>query len=135
MSAFLCELFPFDRRCHSLACSYCGARATLFARLNHETAVALPHASISTTPKAPQVSAAAADFDIAQINAASLGCECVFVTSDLKRAARLAEHALRRYPNNAEALFVRMEVATIESSMPSMLDAVISLCEAGEQSP
>ena len=105
------------------------------ARLNHETAVALPHASISTTPKAPQVSRPPRTSTLPESTLARSAANALFVTSDLKRAARLAEQALRRNPNNAEALFVRMEVATIESSTASMLDAAIRLCEAGEQSP
>jgi tetratricopeptide (TPR) repeat protein len=59
----------------------------------------------------------------------------LFVRSDLERARALAAQALRRNPKDAEALFVRMEVAAMEADTATLLDGAIRLCEVGEASP
>jgi tetratricopeptide (TPR) repeat protein len=105
------------------------------ARLNHETAVALPHPTVSTTSKTPQYSRPPRASALADSPLARSAATALFVSSDSKRAARLAERVLRRNPNNAEALFVRMEIAAMQSDTATMLDAAVRLCEVGEQSP
>ncbi len=113
----------------------CSAQEQTVARLNHDAAVALPHASISTTSKTPQYSHSARASALPDSSIARAAANALFVTSDLNRAARLSEQVLRREPKNAEALFVRMEVAAIEGDTATMLDSALRLCEAGEQSP
>jgi tetratricopeptide (TPR) repeat protein len=111
------------------------AQEQTLARLNHEAAVTLPHASISTTSKTPQYSHPARLSALPDSALARSAANALFVDSDLNRAGRLAEQVLRHSPKNAEALFVRMEVAAMQADTATMLDAAIRLCEVGEQSP
>ena len=111
------------------------AQEQTVARLNHESVVSLPSPSISTSSKTPQVSPSAEASALPDSTLARSAASALFVQSDSKRAGRLAEQALRRNPNNAEALFVRMEGAAMETNTAVMLGAAVRLCDAGEQSP
>ena len=55
----------------------------------------------------------------------------LFAKSDLQRAHLLSEKALRRDSLDAEALFVRMELAAMQGDDATALDAAVRLCEAG----
>ncbi|HTV65527.1 MAG TPA: hypothetical protein VMD98_07985, partial [Bryocella sp.] len=59
----------------------------------------------------------------------------LFVKSDLTRARALADSALRHDPQDAEALFVRMESAKLETDYATTLDAAVRLCEVGAYAP
>src|SRR5579863_2979774 len=60
-----------------------------------------------------------------------VAANALFARSDLQRARMLSERALRHDAQDAEALFVRMELATIEAEESTALDAAVRLCEAG----
>ena len=111
------------------------AQEQTVARLNHETVVSLPNPSISTPLKPPQVARPARASALPESTLARSAASALFVASDLTRATRMAEQALRRNPGNAEALFVRMEVAALQHDTTTMLDAAIRLCEVGQDSP
>lgn len=96
------------------------------ARLSPES-----HADITRTeiPRSPQP---AANFVALRDSAVSrAAADALFATSDLQRARTLADKALRRDAGDAEALFVRMELAALEADDVATLDAAMRLCEAG----
>jgi len=111
------------------------AQEQTLARLNHEAVATLPNASIITSSKAPQHSPPARTSALPDSALARTAANALFVASDLNRAARLSDQVLQRSPKNAEALFVRMEVAALRGDTATTLDAAIRLCETGEQSP
>ncbi len=61
--------------------------------------------------------------------------DALFVKSDEQRARVLAERALRRDAQDAEALFVRMELAALDADYATALDSALRLCEAGAYAP
>ena len=111
------------------------AQETTLARLSHESTSDLPHTSISDTWNAPRTSHPARLAVLPETVISRSAANALFVRSDLDRAQTLAAQALHRNAKDAEALFVRMEVAGMEADPVTMLDAAIRLCEAGEASP
>jgi len=61
--------------------------------------------------------------------------EALFAKSDLHRARALANVALRHNADDAEALFVRMELAGIDNDYAATLEAALRLCEVGVSAP
>ncbi len=111
------------------------AQETTLARLSHESSSDLPHTSIGNTwsaPRTPHSGRSAAPPETVLSRSAA---NALFVRSDLERARTLAAQTLRRNPKDAEALFVRMEVAAMEVDVATTLDAAIRLCEVGEVAP
>ena len=111
------------------------AQETTLARLSHESSSDLPHTSISNTWNAPHTSHHGRLAVLPETVISRSAANALFVRSDLDRAQTLAAQALHRNAKDAEALFVRMEVAGMEADTLAMLDAAIRLCEAGEASP
>lgn len=111
------------------------AQETTLARLSHESSSELPHTSISSTWSAPHVPHPGRRAVLPESVISRSAANALFVRSDLDHARTLSARALRRNPKDAEALFVRMEVAAMEVDTLTMLDAAIRLCQAGETSP
>lgn len=105
---------------------------TTLARLNHESAVALPHTSITSTWKAPHSNTPAHHPSTSPSTLSRTAANALFAGSNLDRAGALSALALRRDPKDVEALFVRMEIAGMELDTATLLDSAIRLCEQGE---
>jgi hypothetical protein len=86
----------------------------------------------STEPHVPHTASYGAPRDSATSRHAA---HELFVTGDLVRARQLAARALRGNPQDAEALFVRMELAAIDDDRAAGLDSAVRLCEAGAGTP
>lgn len=108
------------------------SQAQTLARLAHEATPDLPHSSgtiwTGTGPHRPGVTRGA---PLPESALSRVAARALFVDSDLDRARLLAAWALRRDPQDAEALFVRMEAAGMEADDAIMLDAATRLCELG----
>src|SRR5271157_3209392 len=63
--------------------------------------------------------------------ASRAAADALFANSDLRRARLLTDKALFRDVGDAEALFVRMELAALEGDQATALYAAVSLCEVG----
>ena len=109
------------------------AQEPSLARLNHEADSDIPRASIVTTWSAPRSTQPRRSSALPESAIARPAAQAFFVDSDLERARALALEVLRRDPNNAEALFVRMEVAAMEADSGVLLDTAIHLCEVGRE--
>ena len=59
----------------------------------------------------------------------------LFVDSNVPRARQLLAEALRRNPQDAEALFLRMEIAGIGGDPARVLQSAVRLCELGAGAP
>ena len=95
------------------------------ARLNHEV-------SVDTSRTDAGLSAPHGGSAKLHDSATSRGAaEALFVHSDLKRARVLAERALRHDAQDAEALFVLMELSAISADELTELDSAVRLSEAG----
>jgi tetratricopeptide (TPR) repeat protein len=115
--------------------SAASAQETTLARLTHESSAELPHTSIDNAWRSPRTPRPGRSAMLPETVISRSAANALFVRSDLDRARTLAAQALRRNPKDAEALFIRMEVAAMEVDAATMLDAAIRLCEAGEASP
>jgi len=96
------------------------------ARLSRENRSEVAHVDLPGNTRA--VSSGVALHDSATSHAAG---NALFAKSDLQRARLLSDRALRRDPQDAEALFVRMELAGMQADKAAALDAAVRLCEAG----
>ena len=99
------------------------------ARLSHEVSVDTPRTDAGIS--APHGGSAKLHDSATSRGAA----EALFVRSDLKRARVLAERALRHDAQDAEALFVRMELSAITADELTELDSAVRLAEAGAYAP
>jgi len=61
--------------------------------------------------------------------------DALFARSDLQHARALVNVALRRNADDAEALFVGMELAGIDNDYAATLEAALRLCEVGVSAP
>ncbi len=96
------------------------------ARLSPES-----HADITRT-EIPHSTQPAETFVALRDSATSrAAADALFTKSDLQRARVLSDKALRRDAGDAEALFVRMELAAIEADDTTTLDQALRLCEVG----
>jgi tetratricopeptide (TPR) repeat protein len=109
------------------------AQEPSLARLNHEADADIPRASIVTTWSAPRSTPPRRALVLPESAIARPAAQALFVDSDLERARALALEVLRRDPNNAEALFLRMEVAAMAADNGVLLDTAVHLCEAGRE--
>jgi len=100
------------------------------ARLSRETRADVPHGDSINSGRASAGEASLRDSALSRAAA-----ETLFAKSDLQRANLLSERALRRDHQDAEALFVRMEVAGQEADYATALDAAVQLCEVGALAP
>ena len=109
-------------------------QAQTLARLAHETTPDLPR---STTPPAirPQQNRAIADAPLASSALSRKAARALFVDSNLDRARLLSTQAVRSNPQAAEALFVRMEVAAMDSDPVRAVQLAMRLCEVGVGAP
>ncbi len=105
-------------------------QAQTLARLAHDTT---PDISRSTTTvrTSPPTTPAAHFVVLRESPLARLAARALFAESNLDRARLLSGRALARDPQDAEAFFVRMEVAAMQVDDASMLQAAIALCEIG----
>ena len=62
-----------------------------------------------------------------------MAARALFVDSNLGRARSLSGRALQRDPRDAEALFVQMEVATMQADDMAALNSAVRLCELGRR--
>jgi hypothetical protein len=105
------------------------AQQPTLARLNREADADIPRASISNTWTPPHSAKSRTTLPEPESVLSRPAAQALFVRSDLERARTMAMFALHRNPNDAEALFVRMEVAAMEVDDAELLDASIRLCE------
>jgi tetratricopeptide (TPR) repeat protein len=105
------------------------AQQPTLARLNSEADADIPRASISNTWTPPHSAKSRTTSAWPESMLSRPAAQALFVHSDLERARAMAMFALHRNPNDAEALFVRMEVAAMEVDDAALLDASIRLCE------
>ena len=104
------------------------------ARLAHEATPreALPDVSHpSGTMLTERRSSVARGTPLPETALSRLAARALFVESNPDRARLLAARALRRDPQDGEALFVQMEAAGIGADDATMLDAAVRLCELG----
>ncbi len=100
------------------------------ARLSRESRADIPRTEAGASGQAKSTSLALRDSSLSRAAA-----DALFVKSDTQRARVLAERALRHDAQDAEALFVRMELAELEADYSTALDNAVRLCEAGEYAP
>ena len=100
------------------------------ARLSRESRADIPRTEVGGSGKAKSTSLALRDSSLSRAAA-----DALFVKSDTQRARVLAERALRHDAQDAEALFVRMELAELEADYATALDNAVRLCDAGEYAP
>ena len=105
-------------------------QAQTLARMAHDTTPDIPH-STNTVRASPPATPAPHAAALRESPLARLAARALFVDSNLDRARLLSARALARDPQDAEALFVRMEVAAIQANEASMLQTAIALCEIG----
>lgn len=105
-------------------------QAQTLARLAKDTTPDIPR-STNTVRTYPPATAAAHGVALRESAAARLAARAVFVQSNLDRARLLSARALARDPQDAEALFVRMEAAAMQADDAVMLQAATELCEVG----
>ena len=103
--------------------------AQTLAKLAHEATPDIPDSRL--TQNAPRLRSGNAP-GLRESALSRSAAEALFVASDVQRARALAARALRRDPQDAEALFVRMELAGIEADDGAMLDTALRLCEVGD---
>jgi tetratricopeptide (TPR) repeat protein len=126
---FFLQLVGFAVAISAAAC----AQEPSLARLNRDTEADIPRASITNTWTPPHSTRTHVTSGAAPASRlARTAAQALFVRSDVNQARAVAALALRRNPTDVEALFVRMEVAAMEHDDAALLDAAISLCEAGE---
>lgn len=106
------------------------AQQPTLARLNREAGADIPRASISNTWTPPHDAKSRTTSARPESMFSRPAAQALFVRSDLERARTLAIQALHRNPGDAEALFVRMEVAAMEIDDSALLDASLRLCAA-----
>lgn len=105
------------------------AQQPTLARLNREAGAEIPRASINNTWSPPHSAKSRTTSAGPESILSRSAAHALFVRSDLDRARTMSMFALRRNPSDAEALFVRMEVAAMELDEAALLDASIRLCE------
>lgn len=100
------------------------------ARLTHETRADIPR--VGEVGSAHTAGAGSALRDSATSRAAA---DALFVKSNLQRARALSDRALGHDHQDAEALFVRMELAELGADYGTALDAAVRLCATGGSAP
>ena len=104
--------------------------AQTLARLAHDTTPDIPR-STNTVRNSPTATPAARSVVLRESSLARVSARALFADSNLDRARQLSARALARDPQDAEALFVRMEVAAMQDDDASLLQAATALCEIG----
>ena len=112
-----------------LATSAIAQQHTL-ARLSREDRADIGHADFPTRGRS--IGAGVPLHDSTTSRAAG---NVLFANGERQRAHTLSERALRRDSQDAEALFVRMELAGMDGDTATALDAAVRLCEAGASTP
>ncbi len=108
--------------------------AQTLARLSHEATPDVPHTG-SVSSNQARLSHLGSSAGLSDSAFSRAAARALFVDSKLDRGRLLAERALKRNSQDAEALFVRMEVAAMEADEAVMLDAAVRLCEVGARAP
>ena len=108
-------------------------RAQTLARLAHDTAPDLPH----TRPvkEVPPPASSQHHPPLRESALARLAARAFFVDSNLERARVLSARAIAHDPQDAAALFVRMEVAGLQADEAEVVRAATALCEVGTGAP
>jgi len=104
--------------------------AQTLARLANESAPDISRSTNSVKYDSHSRSAAPSA-QLRESASARFAARALFVESNLDRARSLARRALARDSQDAEALFVRMEVAAMQADDTAMLQAATELCELG----
>lgn len=114
-----------------LNCSLTVAAQQTLAHLDHEVAPDMPRASASLheTPPPRTYSSPVAKLEGTPLSRSA--ARALFMRSDLTAAQAFADKALRKHPNDLEALFISMEVAAFRANTPAMLENALALCEHG----
>jgi len=100
------------------------------ARLSRESRSEIPRTEAGESGHAKSTA-----FPLRDSGLSRAAADALFVKSDAQRARVLAERALRRNAQDAEALFVRMELAELEADYATALENAVRLCEAGAYVP
>jgi len=105
-------------------------QAQTLARLAHDTPpdISRPTGTVRNTPTATPSPHSVV---LRESALARLAARALFIDSNLERARLLSTHAVARDPQDVEALFVRMEVASMQADDAAMLQAATKLCELG----
>ncbi len=106
------------------------AGGQVLAGLNHETTPDIPRVANTAPANAPP-SSQRRYVPLLDSAVSRSAADALFVHSDLERARVLAERALQHNRDDAEALFVRMEVAAMQADDAAALDSAVRLCELG----
>jgi len=110
------------------------SQAQTLARLNREASPDIPHTT-ETIPNGTRAGRVQHPAPLPESALSRAAARALFVDSMLDSARRLAMQALRHDPQDAEALFVRMEVAGMEADYAAVLDSALRLCAVGADAP
>ncbi len=105
------------------------AQDRTLARLNHESASEIAPPRVEAHGSAETVATHTAPLSESALSRSA--ATALFVNGNLIRARQLAERAWQRDRHDAEALFVLMEVASMQADETTMLNAALHLCELG----
>ncbi len=106
------------------------AQTQTLARLAHDTTSDIPR-STTVVRNSPETTPTPHSAVLRESALARAAARDFFVDFNLSRAYLLSTRALVRDPQDAEALFVRMEVAAMRADDATMLQAASRLCELG----
>lgn len=104
------------------------AQKQTLARLNHELDVEASRSALLSNTAHETTRTQPASVSLLETPASRAAARALFVHSDITRARLLANQALRQNRLDAEALFVKMEAASMQADQPAMLDAAVRLC-------
>ena len=106
------------------------AQTQTLARLAHDTTSDIPH-STSVVRNSPETAPTPRVAVLRESALARAAARAFFVDFNRTRAYQLSTRALARDPQDAEALFVRMEIAAMSADDATMLQSASRLCELG----
>jgi tetratricopeptide (TPR) repeat protein len=107
-------------------------QAQTLARLAHDATADIPRSTTTVKSGLPPTDTAQ-KATLRESALARLAARALFVDSNLDRARLLSARGLARDPQDAEALFVRMEVAVMQADNSAMLQSAAALAELGAE--
>lgn len=116
-----------------LALAHTTSQAQTLARLAHEVTPDLPH--VTTPPQSRPPSRSVHNVPLPDSSLSRQAARAWFVDSNVPRAGQLSAEALRQNPHDAEALFLRMEIATMAGDPALIVPSAMRLCEIGINAP
>jgi hypothetical protein len=107
-------------------------RAQTLARLSHEST---PDLTRIAPPSSPYQAPIIRNLPLRDSALSRQAALALFTDSNVARARQLSAEALRRNPQDAEALFLRMEIAGMNGDLARVLQFAVRLCELGAGAP